>query len=65
MVLAAQESLHPLTKVLLVDDRVENLLALESLLADLPSQKVQICKAQSGREGRFCFGATRCSDARD
>jgi CheY-like chemotaxis protein len=50
MVLAAQESLHPLTKVLLVDDRVENLLALESLLADLPSQKVQICKAQSGRE---------------
>jgi signal transduction histidine kinase len=41
---------QPLTKVLLVDDRVENLLALESLLADLPSQRVQICKAQSGRE---------------
>jgi signal transduction histidine kinase len=50
MALAAQESSHPLTKVLLVDDRVDNLLALESLLADLPSQQVQICKAQSGRE---------------
>jgi signal transduction histidine kinase len=50
MALAAQESFHPLTKVLLVDDRVDNLLALESLLADLPSQRVQIYKAQSGRE---------------
>jgi signal transduction histidine kinase len=45
---AAQHS--PVTKVLLVDDRAENLLALESLLADLPKQKVEICKAQSGRE---------------
>jgi signal transduction histidine kinase len=50
MSLAAAQESHPLTKVLLVDDRVENLLALESLLADLPFRKVQICKAQSGRE---------------